>query len=228
MAKMIWSNGRNWIAKAETTIDHGEDQLDEERRPGILVGVENPGHHEIGAHERGAERQDRQRLGEHHAVLPVSAGEEHAQRPGQGKQRQGTEDCGHSHGPQAMREGVPQFGAVSVLRGPGHAVEQHRGEGQGNDGVRQQVELAGDLQDGVAGQLVRSRVAGAFQAQAFRARDGGNAHDIQEGELPDGGRSQRPDAQLGRLAQAHAPPAEAGPQPQPEPEHRDQQDGGLG
>ena len=195
---------------------------------GHLRWREHPGHHEVRAHERRTEGQDGQRLGQHHTVLAIPSREEHAQRTGEGKQGQGTENSSHCHGPQAMRKRVAQCGPVPVLGGPGHPVEQHRGQGQGNNRVRQQVQLAGNFEDRVPGQRFRGGIAGLFQPEPFRTRYGGNSHDVEEGELPDGGRRQRPDAQPRSLAQSHAAPAKARPQAQPEPEHRDQQDSGLG
>ena len=56
--------------------------------------------------------------------------------------------------------------------------------------MRQQVQLAGDFQHGVAGKRVRRRVPRVFEPQAFGTRDGGDAHDVQERELPDGGGGQ--------------------------------------
>ena len=127
------------MAERRHDVDDRQQELDVERGAGVLVGVEDPGHHEVGTHERRAEGQDGQRLGQHHAVLLFAAREEHAQRPGQGEQCQRAEDGGHCHGPEAVRQGVAQFGPVAVLRRPGHPVEEDGREGQGDDGVRQQV-----------------------------------------------------------------------------------------
>ncbi|MCY1219435.1 hypothetical protein D9M72_314090 [compost metagenome] len=95
--------------------------------------------------------------------------------------------------------------------------------------MRQQVQLAGHLQHCVAGQGGRGgEVPRALEAEPLGTRNRGNAHDVKEGELPDGGSEERPDAQLRGLPQANPAPAEPGPESQTEPEHRDQQDGCLG
>ena len=67
-----------------------------------------------------------------------------------------------------------------------------------------------------------------LEAKPLGTGNGGNAHDVQESQLPDGGSQQRPDAQLCCLAEPHPAPAEPGTEAQLQPEHRDQQDGGLG
>ncbi len=94
--------------------------------------------------------------------------------------------------------------------------------------MREQVELARHLQHGVAGHRVSGRVPCLLQAEPFRARNRGDAHDVEEGQLPDGGRRQGPDAQPGGLAESDPAPAEAGTQAEAEPEDRDEQDRGLG
>ncbi|MDI2023858.1 hypothetical protein PJL18_04407 [Paenarthrobacter nicotinovorans] len=161
------ADGEELDEEGTHNVDDGQPQLDIQGRTGVLVGVEHAGHHEVCAQERGAQGKDGECLRQHHAVLPFTTGEEHAQRPRQCEQRQGAEDRGNSHGAETMREGVAKLGFVAVLRSACHAVEEDRGQGQSDDRVRQQVQLAGHLQDGVAWQDSGSRpVSGVVQAEA--------------------------------------------------------------
>ncbi len=95
--------------------------------------------------------------------------------------------------------------------------------------MRQQVQLAGDFQDGVTWENGRSGFVppGVVQTEALGTGNRGDPHDVKERQLPDGGSRQRPHTQLCCLAESNSAPAKARPEAKAQAEDGNQKDGSL-
>ena len=126
----------------------------------------------------------------------VAAAEEHCDGAGQHDESDHAEDGGNGGVTQAVGEGVDDAVAVVGDSGGAHTVEEHGGDGDADNAVRQHVQHGGVVE----GLQTRNLDAHRGVVLALADDAGGNLGHVEEGQVGDDAGGEGPCGKLGGFA----------------------------
>ena len=198
--------------EAHDDHDDGGVHLDSEGGACVFAGVEHAAVEVVDGEGGGAERGDDDELGDDGCCDGVAAAEEYGDGACQYHECDHAEDGGYGCVAQAVGERVDDAVAVVGDGGGAHAVEEHGGDGDADDAVREHVQHGGVVECLQAGDL--DAEGGVVFALADDAC--GDLGHVEECEVGDDAGGEGPGGELGGCAQADASPCEVGLEAQTE------------
>ena len=198
--------------EAHDDHDDGGVHLDAEGGACVFAGVEHAAVEVVDGEGGGAERGDDDELGDDGCCDGVAAAEEYGDGACEYHECDHAEDGGYGCVAQAVGECVDDAVAVVGDGGGAHAVEEHGGDGDADDAVREHVQHGGVVECLQAGDL--DAEGGVVFALADDAC--GDLGHVEECEVGDDAGGEGPGGELRGCAQADAAPCEVGLEAQAE------------